>query len=198
MTLFWSKKARSSLRVMDGGFADRAKRINGMTSRHADGNHLIWQVISLAIVKCFGVASPHNACDNGAATPDLPFRTRCSPLPFITLFWLARSLVMDWIALIVGYFAVVVVGLAVAAIAVSVIAESWELFQERNKQASRELAALDFADNLDAAAYWFSEDEATMRLLQLMASQVRQSRVLGINANAVREEWRKLRAPVEA
>jgi Tfp pilus assembly protein PilE len=55
-----------------------------------------------------------------------------------------------------------------------------------------QLRSLDFANYMRGVSYWFSEDDASMKLLQYIADDICEGYSLNFNPRKVRDRWQKL------
>ena len=100
---------------------------------------------------------------------------------------------MSWIPWAIGWLAIAAVSLVAISVSFFAIVEGIERLTKRNDAKTRQLAASDFANDLHTNSWWFSEDESTMKLLQIIGERIQRSKACGFDPGSVRDEWRKIR-----
>lgn len=100
---------------------------------------------------------------------------------------------MNWIIWGVGCIAIVGVSAGLITVCLFSIVALLEKLQTRQDSKTRELAAADLGNDMFVNAYWFSEDEVTMKLLKSIGEKLVRSRSCTFEPSEIRDEWRKSR-----
>lgn len=100
---------------------------------------------------------------------------------------------MSFIALSVGYFVIVAIALFFISFAAAIAVDAWERVRDREEKEAVEIAALRLGSHLKTYSWWFSEDPATMQLLQSIGESIEASGECSFDVTELRKEWRHFR-----